>query len=141
MKARTKQVIKRRNTFFVLSVLSWVIPAVVMVFSALIKFTGGDDGGGAEEAKESLSIFSEQVKTFALSLSTTAVVAILASIIIKDKIRTFIWMVTTILSAIVYGSVAMYIVLGLWLVEEYVFHALYEHYKVKVSINREIDLR
>ena len=134
---RTKQVIRRRNIFMILSFLTWITTALVMVFSAFSKFKGETPA----ETVEHTELLSDAAKTLLTSLSITVIVGILASIIIKDKIRTFIWMVSVVLSALIYKSTGMYIVLGLWLVEEYVFHTLFKYYSNKVSINKEIDLR
>lgn len=134
---RTKQVIRRRNLFMILSFLTWITTALVMVFSAFSKFKGETPA----EAVEHTELLSDAAKTLLTSLSITVIVGILASIIIKDKIRTFIWMVSVVLAALIYKSTGMYIVLGLWFVEEYVFHTLFKYYSTKVSINKEIDLR
>jgi len=134
---RTKQVIRRRNIFMILSFLTWMITAVVMVFSAFSKFKGATP----DDVVEKTEILSDAAKTLLTSLSITVVIGIVATIIIKDKIRTFVWMLSVIIAALVYKSTGMYIVLGLWLVEEYVFHTLYKYYATKVSINKEIDLR
>lgn len=135
---RTKKMIRGRNITFVLSTLMWVGTAVVMAILAFKKFAKPSD---VVEGAESMQLISEAVKTMVLSLSTTVFIGIIASIIIKDKIRTFMWMLSTVIAAVLFDRTGMLIVLALWLVEEYVIHALYTYYKGKVSINKEIDMR
>lgn len=135
---RTSTVIKKRNVFLFMSLLMWVGTALFMVLSVVNKVTSKE---AAEEAIETTEFLSPQLKAILFSLSTTLLIAIVASIIIKDKIRTFIWEICVVVAAILYKETGLYIVLGLWFVEEYIFHALYIKYKEKVSINKEIDLR
>lgn len=137
---RTKQCIKRRNIFLIISTIMWIGVAAVMIFGALIKFTKPTEVI-AETVKEPMFTITDSTKNTVISLSITMVIGILGTIIIKDKIRTFMWMLSLIVGSIVYGKYCMYIVLALWFVEEYVFRTLYNYYKQKVSINKEIDLR
>lgn len=135
---RTSEVIKKRNLFFIISLSMWVGTALFMVLSIVSKITSKE---AVEETIESTEFLSPQLKAILFSLSTTLLIAIVASIIIKDKIRTFVWEVCVVIAAILFKETGLYIVLGLWFVEEYIFHALYIRYKEKVSINKEIDLR
>ena len=48
-------------------------------------------------------------------------------------------MVCVVLSSIVFGPVGMYIVLGTWLIDDYVIHKLFKYYKNKLSIRKEIE--
>lgn len=136
--ARTLKVIRNRNIFFIISNAMWIGTAVVLIFFALSKLGSKQ---AAEDAVVQTQIISDQLKTLLYSLSTTLIIGIIVSIIIKDKIRTFIWMVSVITAAILFNSKGMYCVLALWFVEEYIFHALYIKYKNLVQINKEIDLR
>lgn len=134
--ARTIKVIRNKNIFFIVSNALWIGTALFLVFVCCVKL-------GSKEAVEEAStqIISNELKAIIYSLSTTLIIGIIVSIIIKDKIRTFIWMVSVITAAILFNSKGMYCVLALWFVEEYIFHALYIKYKNLVQINKEIDLR
>lgn len=128
---RTKQVKRLRNIFGITSSVVWVGTAIFMVISALSKVGGAD----------TTQILTEEAKNMLMSISITTIIGVVAAIIIKDKLRTAIWMACTILSAIVFKEVGMYVTLGLWFVDEYILFNLFKHYKNLVVINKEIDLR
>lgn len=132
---RTKKMRRRRNFCFILSNLMWIGTAVVLSILAFKKYAT------PKEAVESTQILSEAAKTLILSMSTTVFIGIIATIIIKDKMRTFMWTLSVVISAIMFDRPGMLIVLGMWLIEEYIIHNLYIFYKEKVSINKEIDRR
>ena len=50
-------------------------------------------------------------------------------------------MATLVLSVVLFAKVGMFIVLGLWLVDEYILYPIFKHYCKLVQINKEIDLR
>lgn len=141
--ARTKEVIKKRNIFFIISSLLWIGTAAVFIVLGLnaIGSKGPSDVQAIEDEKESISILSEQAKNLLTGVTITTVIGLIAAIIIKDKLRTVIWMASTIIASIVFKSVGMYIVLVIWASDEYIFRALYLKYKGKVEINKEMDLR
>lgn len=135
---RTIDVTKKRNIFGFISYFLWITVVLVLVFFTFKKFSTPAE---IVESAESEGFISESGKAFILSTSITVIIGVIATIVIKDKLRTFFWMVSVVLSAVIFKSTGMYIVLGIWLVDEYVFHNLYKYYKSKVSINKEIDLR
>lgn len=135
---RTIDVTKKRNIFGFISYFLWITVVLVLVFFTFKKFSTPVE---IVESAESEGFISESGKAFILSTSITVIIGVIATIVIKDKLRTFFWMVSVVLSAVIFKSTGMYIVLGIWLVDEYVFHNLYKYYKSKVSINKEIDLR
>jgi len=135
---RTIEVTKKRNIFGAISYALWIGTALILTFCAFAT-VGGEKA--IETAHNTTTILSESAKAALLSIGTTAIIGIAASILIKDKLRTAFWMASVVMSAILYGSTGMYIILALWLIEEYVIHTLYKYYASKVSINKEIDLR
>lgn len=130
---RTKDVKKLALIFRILSVLCWLGVALVAVIVAFSKLGGSEKSG--------IDILSEAIKTKLVSLSITVIIGIIISLLIKEKARVTIYMLSLILLTVVYGEVAMYIVLGVWALDEYVFYTLFKKYKRLAEINKEIDKR
>lgn len=141
MNARTKQVISKRNLYFILSTGIWLVCTMVMIICAL-----GKVGGDSASTSEAVQVVEQEKlievnKGALISFSITAVIGLIASILIKEKLRTAIWMANVILGAILFQEVGMYIVLALWACDEYFLQVKYKKYKNLVEINKEIDLR
>lgn len=130
---RTKKLRNLKNGFLIVDTLSWLGMAVFTVISALCLFESKDSSG--------MPIFSDEFKTLLASLSITVVVGVIGAIIIKDKIRTTIFMLCLMLNTIMFKEPGMYITLAIWFLDEYIFHGLYVSFKSKLLINKEIDLR
>ena len=129
---RAKDLKRRKLIFGLISTLMWVGTGIVFAILAFTKFKAKDSSG--------IPILSHELKTLLTSIGVTAMIGLVVGIIIKDKIRTFIYMASTILATIIYKDVGMYIVLSIWLVDEYIIYALYKKYKRKYEIRKEIDL-
>lgn len=130
---RTKDTKKLSIIFLVLSVLSYIGVAAFTVISLFSKL------GGSE--KEGIDILSEALKARLVSVSITIVIVTLIALIIKNKIRTMVYMLSLVVVGIIYGEVAMYAVLGVYFVDEFVFTYLHQKYKNLSIINKEIDKR
>ena len=130
---RTKDVKKRAVVCFIISTLMTVGVVLFVVISTFTKI-GGTESTGKD-------ILSEALKAQIISLSVTAIICLLLIFIIKDKVRHTLYMLSIIIAAILYKEVGMYIVAGIWFVDEYIIHALYKRYKNLITINKEIDLR
>lgn len=131
---RTIHCRKMRNIFAIISYCLWlgtIVVLVVMCFSRM--------DNNAE--KEAMSILSEEFKEKLYAFGTTAAIGIIATVFIKEKARTFIYMLSIIISVILQGEIGMYVVLGIYAADEFVIRVLYKYYANKVSINKEIDLR
>lgn len=125
--------LKRRKIIFgMLSTFCWVATAIIVSLLALNLLKEKDCNG--------VSIFSEQVKSIVTSVGITVIIAIATSIFIKDKIRTFVYMLSLVLSTIMYKDTGMYVVLAIWMIDEYVIYAIYKRYKRLYEIRKEIDL-
>lgn len=125
--------LKRKKILFgMLSTICWVVTGIVVSLLALNLIK--------EKDCNDVSIFSEQVKSIVTSVGITVIVGIAASIFIKDKIRTFVYMLSLVLSTIMYKDEGMYVVLAIWLIDEYVIYAFYKRYKRLYEIRKEIDL-
>lgn len=130
---RTKDVKKRAVVYFIISTLM-TVGVVLFIVSSAFTTIGGTESTGKD-------ILSEALKAQIISLSVTAIICLLLIFIIKDKIRHTLYMLSIIIAAIIYKEVGMYIVAGIWFVDEYIIHALYKRYKNLITINKEIDLR
>ena len=129
---RAKSLKRKKVIFGLISTLMWVGTGLVFAIIAFTKFKAKDSSG--------TPILSHELKTLLTSVGVTAMIGLIIGIIIKDKIRTFIYMASTILATIIYKEIGMYIVLSIWLVDEYVVCTLYKMYKRKYEIRKEIDL-
>lgn len=130
---RTKKLRRLRNGFFWADILCWLGMACFTVVSVICLIDSKDASG--------IPIFSEDFKALLVSLGATTVIGLIAALVIKDKIRTTIFMLCVILNSIMYKEAGMYVTLAVWFVDEYVLHGLYARYKLKTDINKEIDLR
>lgn len=129
---RAKDLKRKKIIFGLLSTLMWVVTGIVFTILAFTKFKAKDSSG--------TPILSHELKTLLTSIGVTAVIGLVVGIIIKDKIRTFVFMASTVMATILYKDTGMYIVLGIWLLDEYVIYALYKKYSRKYEIRKEIDL-
>lgn len=130
---RTKDVKKLSFIFWLISTLMTVGVVFFVLISSFTKL-GGSDKTGAD-------ILSETLKAQIISLSITAIICLLLIFIIKDKVRNTLYMLSIIITAILYKEVGMYIVGAIWLIDEYVIYALFKHYQALITINKEIDRR
>ena len=130
---RTKKVQNLSFIFGLSSLLCWL---GVAIFSVIVAFS---KVGGSE--KTGVDILSDALKTKLISLSITVIIGLICALLIKEKARTTVYMLSLLLLTIVYGETAMYIVLSIWFTDEYVLHALHKRYKNLSTINKEIDLR
>lgn len=127
---RYKSLRKKTIIFGVISYAALFITMAVCLIAGGINFNAIKDG---------VQIFTDEAKTLFLSMSITAIIGTILTFFLKEGMRTFIWIVCVVLSSIVFGSVGMYIVLGVWLLDDYVIHKLFKHYQSKLSIRKEID--
>lgn len=130
---RTKDVRKLSILFGVFSVVCFVGVAIFTVI-AVFSHVGGS-------GKQGMEIISQELKTRLVSLSVTTAIIAIAAIFIKEKLRTSIYMLALILNGILFKEVGMYIILGIYALDEFVFTSLHKHYKQLTTINKEIDRR
>lgn len=119
------------------SILFGVISYAALFITMLVCLIGG--GINFNAVKDGVQVFTDEAKTLFLSMSITAIVGTILTIFLKEGMRTFIWIVCVVLSSIVFGPIGMYIVLGVWLVDDYVIHKLFLYFKNKLSIRKEIE--
>lgn len=127
---RYKSLKKRSIIFGIISYAALFVTMMVCLIGGGVNFNAVKDG---------VQVFTDEAKTLFLSMSITAIVGTILTIFLKEGMRTFIWIVCVVLSSIVFGAVGMYIVLGVWLIDDYVIHKLFLYFKNKLSIRKEID--
>ena len=125
---RTK---KFKKLDIIFHILSWVLCFGTAAFLVLLKVCGAEEGTPLKETIGSV--------VYGWLVSNIPLVAL--SIIVKDKIRQVCWMVDVIMSNIVFGGIAIYIVFGIWIVDEYIISPLARSFHNKCVINKEIDRR
>lgn len=127
---RYKSLKKKTIIFGIISYAAVFITMAVCLIAGGINFNAVKDG---------VQIFTDEAKTLFLSMSITAVIGTVLTFFLKEGMRTFVWIVCVVLSSIVFGAIGMYIVLGVWLIDDYVIHKLFKYYQSKLSIRKEID--
>lgn len=129
---RTKSLRKKRNIFKALDIITWIGVAIAAFVISLVAINNRDP---------SMPIFTEEFKALLVSLGVTVVIGIICSLVIKEKMRTAIWMISLVIFTVTCKEAGMFSILGAWALDEYIFHGLYEYYQKRLIINKEIDLR
>ena len=127
---RQKSLRKKAILFGIISWVTLFTLLTVYLVSAFVNINAVRDG---------VQIFTDEAKHIIVSMSVTAIIGVIATIFLKEGMRTFIWIVCVVLGSLIYKEAGMYVALGLWLVDDYVIHKLFIHYKNKLVIRKEID--
>ena len=122
-----------KNKSIILGIISY---AALFITMTVCLIAGGCNINAVHEG---VQIFTDEAKTIFYSMTVTAMVGTVLTFFLKEGMRTFLWIVCVVLSSIVFGAVGMYIVLGVWLIDDYVIHKLFLHFKNKLSIRKEIE--
>ena len=130
---RTKDVKKLSRIFFFISFACFFGVALFTIIATFSKIGGSEKSG--------VDILSTAIKTQLISLSITMIIGLILALLIKEKMRTTIYMLSLIINSILFKEVGMYVILSIWAVDEYIFAALHRYYKQLVIINKEIDKR
>lgn len=114
-----------------LFILDWVL-----CFGTALAFiiTCASGAQGDESLKEKLG-------TIVYGFGAGLIPMVVLAIIVKDKIRPTVWMIDIVLANYLYGSIGMYIVLGVWFIGEYIIMPLSKRFSTLYLVNREIDAR
>lgn len=132
---RTKSLKKKRNIFGIVSFALWIGTVLFLGIYAL-------STKELPKPKEgSIQFLTTEAKDWLLGLGVTAVIGILATFILKERMRTFIWMLSLVMAVILFGKGGMFTILIMWFIDEYIISAMFKHYCHLVEINKEIDLR
>ena len=127
---RYKQLKKRTVIFGIISYAALFISLLVCLIGGAVNINAVQDG---------VQIFTDEAKTIFYSMTVTAAIGTVLTFFLKEGMRTFLWIVCVVLGSIVFGAVGMYIILGVWLLDDYVIHKIFLHWKNKLSIRKEID--
>ncbi|MBO7735402.1 MAG: hypothetical protein J6S67_22750 [Methanobrevibacter sp.] len=127
---RYKQLKKRTIIFGIISYAALFITLTACLIAGGININTVKDG---------VQIFTDEAKTIFYSMTVTAMIGTVLTFFLKEGMRTFLWIVCVVLGSIVFGATGMYIILGVWLIDDYVIHKLFLHWKSKLSIRKEID--
>lgn len=96
--------------------------------------------GGVQPDPNGVSM-KEKMGTVIYGFGVSLVPVIVLAILVKDKIRPTVWMIDLILANYLYGSTGMYIVVGIWVIAEYIIMPLSKRFATLYLVNREIDRR
>lgn len=127
---RYKSLKKKAVIFGILSYGALFITMLVCLIAGFVNFNAVHEG---------VQVFTDEAKHIFVSMTVTAVIGTILTFFLKEGARTFIWIVCVVLGSIVFGPPGMYIVLGIWLIDDYVIHRLFKHFASKLSIRKEID--
>jgi len=127
---RYKQ-LKKKTIIF--GIISWVTLFTLLTVYLIAGFAN------MNTVKDGVQVFTDEAKHILISMSVTAIIGVIATIFLKEGMRTFIWIVCVVLGSLVFKAPGMYVALGLWLVDDYVIHKLFKYYQGKLSIRKEID--
>lgn len=105
---RTNDLKKKRTLFGILSYGVWIVTILTLVICAFATYSRD-----ATIVNETMQIVTDDAKNWVIGLGTTAVIALGGAIIIKDKMRTVVWMISLVLATVMYNRVGMFIILGL----------------------------
>lgn len=132
-----------KKSYKVFACLSWLLCFGVAAFLIIKALNSSKLAPSTEQIKETTEklTMKEKYGSMLCSLLVTIIIVSILSIIVKDKVEPTVWMVNVILAGYCFSMTAVYIVFGLWFVDNYVLKALKRHYKTKYQINKEIDSR
>lgn len=130
----TQKCKKYKNLFFILSLVSWLGQAGFLVIYGVC--TGFKETDGSQ-----VSTIGAQLLDIFMPLAITYVIALLLIIFIREKARNTVWIANIVMNAALFGTSLMYMSIGLFALDEFVFMPLYKHFKNRYQINKEIDRR
>lgn len=142
-----QQTKKLKKISFILFAASWLLCFGLFVAFVDVGFNRyltnqGDTMAQFEERYGSLAAeYVNKLKAMTITAFVGLIPMIILSIVVKDKVKPTIWMFDIILANILVESWAMYVVFGLWVVDNYILIPLAKKYKLRYTINKEIDAR
>ena len=113
--------------------ISFLVMLFTLGFYVAVGFTKGDHA--TDDSDKDI----KEVITKVISLSLTAVLLLLAMVVISNKLRTTVWMVTCVIGTLVMGRYALIATFFIWAIDEYWFYRLYNKYKLDQEIAKVRD--
>lgn len=131
MKSERQKQLKKKALIF--GIISWAMLFGLLTVYLIAGFAN------MNAVKDGVQVFTEEAKHIVISMSITAIIGVIATIFLKEGMRTFIWIVCVVLGSLVFKEPGMYVALSLWLIDDYIIHKLFKYYQGKLSIRKEID--
>ncbi len=128
-----------KKKYILFTILSWILcfgTAAVLIITAI----SGMNKDPTPKTEDALTM-EQKFGTLLYSLGISLIIVAILSIIVKDKIEPTVWMVNVILAGYCFNMGAVYIVFGIWFINNYIIKALKNRYKNRALINKEIDKR
>lgn len=132
----TKRTRNCKDVATAMYILNWIL-CFGLAIALVVAFLIMKEDAPSEE-QETLQ---QKLGTIVYGIGLSLIPMVVLAIIVKDKVRPTVWMIDIILSNYLFGSIAMYIVFGIWLISEYIIGPVGKHYKDLYTINKEIDRR
>ena len=126
---RTK---KLQIVTFLLGLMRWMC---FVIAGILISMIISQSSGGMLKKIE--HILGPVLWSYGLSI----LIFIVLAIVTKDKIKPLVWTANLILSNIIWGSNALYIMFALSVLDTYIITPIHNNIKIKYLANKEIDRR
>lgn len=83
----------------------------------------------------------DKIGTIMYSFILSLIPLVVLTIIAGKKVRPLVFMIDLVVANILFASIGLYTMLGLWICDTYIFTPLAAYYKNKYTINKEIDKR
>lgn len=122
---------KYKKIYKTTSFISWLICFGLTTFLLVFMLLG----------KQSGTPIKELLGSYVYGFLMANIPLVLLSLMIKDKIKPVCWMINVIMSNVIFGNIAIYVVFALWLIDTYILYNIIDIYKDKYRINKEIDER
>lgn len=130
--ARMKQLKKRK---FWLNVINYLLCYGTAVVLVLLKVIGAEEG----------TPLKETLGTVVYGFIVAQLPLIAITVLVGTKIKPVVWMVDVVMANIVFGGPAIYFILGIWLIDEYVICPIANNTKIayisskEYAINKELE--
>lgn len=130
--ARMKQLKKRKFWLTLINYLLCYGTAVVLI---LLKVIGAEAG----------TPLKETLGTVVYGFIVAQLPLLAITVLVGSKIKPVVWMVNVVMSNIVFGGPAIYFILGIWLIDEYVICPIANNTKTayisskEYAINKELE--
>lgn len=127
-----KQLKKRK---FWLNVTNYLLCFGTAAFLVLLKIFGAEEGTPLEKT----------LGTVVYGFITAQFPLIAIAYIVGTRIKPVVWMVNVVMANIVFGGPAIYFILGIWLVDEYIITPIANNTKTayisskEYAINKELE--
>lgn len=130
----TKEYKKKRNIFLTISILLYLGTCGFLIIYGVV------NGFNMTSDKETYSL-GQQLLSIFMPLLVSFGILIVITIFVKEKVKNTVWMANMLLSIYLFGINGGWVVVSIYAVDEFIIEKLYQHYKAKFTISKEIDRR